>query len=298
MYSINNGISWTAVLVNSNYDFWLGVTSTDNTILQNTGSGLTNLLAVGTKIYASSNSSSISSVIQIDTTKDLNTSAAYQYYTSQTPNSPITFDGTARKIFANGPRYVYMFTNNAAPSPMPTTVYEYDPYPINTTFQASIIDDFQQLSPSVPKPQSALIKYVQCQHVAALDFADLQLLGPVKEFYVTGNSSPSNVFQYSNLNNKVSLTITGGEQILTPDVGTNKALDTISIFETHTTLPVRNVSVIPFELNPESREPNGTVNFSRLQYQMLSNGSSIWATSYNILKIDSGIGGLEFNSPY
>ena len=298
MYSINNGISWTAVLVNSNYDFWLGVTSTDNTILQNTGSGLTNLLAVGTKIYASSNSSSISSVIQIDTTKDLNTSAAYQYYTSQTPNSPITFDGTARKIFANGPRYVYMFTNNAAPSPMPTTVYEYDPYPINTTFQASIIADFQQLSPSVPKPQSALIKYVQCQHVAALDFADLQLLGPVKEFYVTGNSSPSNVFQYSNLNNKVSLTITGGEQILTPDVGTNKALDTISIFETHTTLPVRNVSVIPFELNPESREPNGTVNFSRLQYQMLSNGSSIWATSYNILKIDSGIGGLEFNSPY
>ena len=297
MYSDTDVPSWTLDSGTPNSQ-WIGVASSDTSILPNIGSGLTNLLAVGTTIYASSNSSSISSVIQIDTTKDLSNASAYQYYTSQTPNSPITFDGTARKIFANGPRYVYMFTNNAAPSPMPTTVYEYDPYPINTTFQASIIADFQQLSPSAPKPESALIKYVQSQHVTALSFADLQLLGPVKEFYVTGNSSPSNVFQYSNLNNKVSLTITGGEQILTPDVGTNKALDTITIFQTHTTLPVRNVSVIPFELNPESSEPNGTVNFSRLQYQMLSNGSSVWATSYNILKIDSGIGGLEFNSPY
>ena len=295
MYSTTSIPSWTVTTITTST--WSSV-SQNTPILPNLGSGLTNLLAVGTTIYASSNSSSISSVIQIDTTKDLSTSAAYQYYTSQTPNSPITFDGTARKIFANGPRYVYMFTNNAAPSPQPTTVYEYDPYPRNPTFQASIIADFQQLPSGTAPPESSLIKYVQSQHVTALSFADLQLLGPVKEFYVTGNSSPSNVFQYSNLNNKVSLTITGGEQILTPDVGTNKALDTITIFQTHTTLPVRNVSVIPFEINPESREPNGTVNFSRLQYQMLSNGSSIWATSYNILKIDSGIGGLEFNSPY
>ena len=298
MYSTDNGQTWTLTSPAPAKNLWASIAASPTPILPNIGTNLTNLLAVGTTIYASSNSSSISSVIQIDTTKDLNTSAAYQYYTSQTQNSPITFDGTALKIFANGPRYVYMFTNNAAPSPMPTTVYEYDPYPINTTFQASIITDFQQLPSGTAPPQSALIKYVQSQHVTALSFADMQLLGPVKEFYVTGNSSPSNVFQYSNLNNKVSLTITGGEQILTPDVGTNKALDTITIFQTHTTLPVRNVSVIPFEINPESREPNGTVNFSRLQYQMLSNGSSVWATSYNILKIDSGIGGLEFNSPY
>jgi len=150
----------------------------------------------------------------------------------------------------------------------------------------------------VPKPTWAEIKYVQNQHVTADNFADLQILGPVKELIVTGAASAANVFQYSNLDGAVSLTITGNEEILTPDVGTVTGLGVMAPFQTHTVLPVRNLSVIPFEVNPESLEPNGTINFSRLQYQNLSNGSSVWASSYNILRIESGVGGLKFNSPY
>jgi len=255
-----------------------------------------NLHAVGTTIYASANTSSTASIIQIDTTKDLATPAAYQYYTSG--NSPISFAGNVPSIFANGPRYLYMFTNDPSQTTTPTNAIRYDPYPVNPTLQASIIADYKILPPGTPKPTWAEIKYIQTQHVTAESFADLQILGPVKELIVTGTPTAANVYQYSNLDGAVSLTITGNEEIITPDVGTVTGLGVMAPFQTHTVLPVRNLSVIPFEIDPESPEPNGTINFSRLQYQNLSNGASVWALSYNILKIESGIGGLKFNSPY
>jgi hypothetical protein len=256
-----------------------------------------NLHAVGSIIYASANTASTTSIIQIDTTKDLSTPAAYQYYTSGN-DAPITFAGNVPSIFANGPRFLYIFTNDPSQTTSPQNAIRYDPYPTNTTLQASIIADYKILPPGVPKPAWTEIKYVQNQHVIAESFADLQLLGPVKELIVTGTASAANVYQYSNLDGAVSLTITGNEEILTPDVGTITGLGVMAPFQTHTVLPVRNLSVIPFEVNPESLEPNGTINFSRLLYQNLSNGASVWATSYNILRIDSGIGGLKFNSPY
>jgi hypothetical protein len=256
------------------------------------GTGFRNLHAVGTTIYASSSNAC---VISIDTTQDLTSQSAYKFYP---PNAPISFAGNVPTIFANGPRYVYMFTNDLSETTSPTNAVRYDPYPPNKTLVASVIADYKVLPSNVPKPTNATIKYLQTQHVTGDNFADLQILGPVKELYVTGTANTTNVYQYSNLASSVSLTLTGGEQILTPDVGTPKALQIIAPYLTHTTMPVRNFSVIPFELNPESQAPNGTVNFSRMYYQQLSNGASVWATTYNILNISSGVGGLEFNSPY
>jgi len=252
------------------------------------GTGFINLHAVGTKIYASSSNAC---VITLDTTRSLFT----QYYP---PNPPFPLTINKPFIFANGPRFVYMFTNDASKTTTPTNVVRYDPYPVTPYLQTSIVADYKILPKGVPKPTDATIKYVQNQHVTGQNFADLQLLGPIKEIILTGTASTTNVYQYANLASNLSLTITGHEQILTPDVGTNTALQTITPFQYHTTMPIRNLSVLPFEIDPESSEPNGTVNFSRLQYQLLSNGSSAWASSYNILKISSGIGGLEFNSPY
>jgi hypothetical protein len=268
-----------------------------NTGIIPTLGSIKNLHAFGSTIYASANTASQTSIIQIDTTQDLSTSSAYQYYSSS-GTSPISFAGNVPSIFANGPRFLYIFTNDPSQTTSPTNAIRYDPYPVNPTLQASIIADYKILPPGVPKPTWAEIKYVQNQHVTADNFADLQLLGPVKELIVTGTADVANVFQYSNLDGAVSLTITGNEEILTPDVGTVTGLGVMAPFQTHTVLPVRNLSVIPFEVNPESLEPNGTINFSRLQYQNLSNGSSVWASSYNILKIESGVGGLKFNSPY
>ena len=291
-----DGINWNYFSAPYTYSqSWSSITFSKDSILPYLGS-IKNLHAVGSTIYASANTSSSASIIQIDTTQNLSTSAAYQYYTSG--DAPITFAGNVPSIFANGPRFLYIFTNDPSQTTSPTNTVRYDPYPSNPTLQASIIADYKILPPGVPKPTWMEITYVQNQHVTAESFADLQLLGPVKELIVTGADSAANVYQYSNLNGSVSLTITGNEEILTPDVGTVTGLGVMAPFQTHTVLPVRNLSVIPFEVNPESLEPNGTINFSRLLYQNLSNGSSVWATSYNILRIDSGIGGLKFNSPY
>jgi hypothetical protein len=127
-----------------------------------------------------------------------------------------------------------------------------------------------------------------------MDVMDLH--GPVKELWITGASSTTNVFQYSNLSNQVTLTFTAGEEMITPDTGTRKMLSVIQPFEMHTSMPIRNVSTFSFEMNPESSTPNGTVNFSRIYEQALTaNAATVWARNYNILAIQGGIGGLMFN---
>jgi hypothetical protein len=115
---------------------------------------------------------------------------------------------------------------------------------------------------------------------------------PVKEIWLMGETSG---YQYSNLAAQSSLLI-NGEPLLTLDIGTQKYLKTIQPFETHTSMPVRNFSVLSFELNPESSKPNGTINFSRIYEQQFTGGAThAWARTYNIFVIKDGMGGLMFN---
>jgi hypothetical protein len=240
--------------------------------------GLRNLIAVGNYIYCSTNNVAI----QIDTSQGLSTAAAYEY------PAPLP---TNQYVFANGPRYVYMFAqgDNTA-----TNIVEFDPYGPDTTFKASILVDYESLPPEVPKPDKALLGLVQTQKVTDMNYMNIK--GPVKELWVTGPSDTANVFQYSNLAPRSSLALTG-EKIVTEDEGTHTFLNVIQPYETHTSMPVRNVSVISFELDPESATPNGTVNFSRIRDQIFEGGAqTVWARNYNLLKIQGGIGGLIFNS--
>lgn len=266
-----------------------GTTFSDIATGFSVGSGLKNLLAVGNYIYASSNSAAVSSVVRIDT----NNNCSYQYYSDSF--SPITFDGSAPKIFANGPRFVYIFTNDPSQTTSPIVAQRFDPYGSNTTFQASIIADYESLPPGTPKPDKILVPIIQTQKVTDMNTMDIH--GPVKELFIVGASSSTNVFQYSNLSNQSTLALTAGEHIVTDDVGTRTFLKTIQAFETHTAMPIRNVSVIPFEFHPESEVPNGTVNFSRIKDQVFSGDArTVWARTYNILAIQGGLGGLIFNS--
>jgi hypothetical protein len=161
--------------------------------------------------------------------------------------------------------------------------------------KTSILVDYESLPIDVPKPDKALLGLVQTQKVTDMNYMNIR--GPVKELWVTGMSDSANVFQYSNLAAQSTLALTAGEEIVTEDVGTRTFLNTIQTFETHTSMPLRNVSVIPFEFDPESDIPNGTVNFSRIRDQVLSaNAETVWARTYNLLAIQGGIGGLIFNS--
>jgi hypothetical protein len=290
-YSTDNGTTWTTGQTQTG--FWYGLTfANSSSILPYVGTNIQNLLAFGSKIYASSNSSSMSSVVEIDTSQDLNISSAYKYYSSTVSTAPITFDGTALKIFANGPRYVYMFTQGESTA---QSILRFDPYGPDTTFKASILVDYESLPPEVPKPDKALIGLVQTQKVTDM-MTHMDIKGPVKELWVTGASDSANVFQYSNLAPRSTLAL-AGEQIVTDDVGTRTFLNTIQAFETHTSMPIRNVSVVSFEFDPESSVPNGTINCSRIRDQVFDgDAETVWARTYNLLAIQGGIGGLIFDS--
>jgi hypothetical protein len=271
--SVDNGLTWT---ISSNViGDWYDVASSSPQI---SGTGFKNLIAVGNYIYCSTSNVAV----QIDTTQDLSTAAAYKF------PAPLPVN---QYVLANGPRYVYMFAqgDNTA-----TNIVEFDPYGPDTTFKASILVDYESLPPGVKKPDKALLGLVQTQRVTDMNYMNIK--GPVKELWITGASATTNVFQYSNLASRSTLELTG-EQIITNDVGTRTFLNTIEPFETHTSMPIRNVSVIPFEFDPESDIPNGTVNFSRIRDQVLSaNAATVWAHNYNLLAIQGGIGGLIFNS--
>jgi hypothetical protein len=276
IYSID-GISWQSVTSPCNGDLY-GITSADSqNFPYNTGvSGFKNLIAVGNYIYCSTSNVAV----RINTTQDLSTQSAYQI-------APLP---VRQYIMANGPRYVYLFSQGST-----EPIYRFDPYGPNTTFQASIIADYESLPSGTPKPDKILVPIIQTQKVTDMNTMDIH--GPVKELFIVGASSSTNVFQYSNLSNQSTLAFTAGEQIVTDDVGTRTFLKTIQAFETHTAMPIRNLSVIPFELDPESETPNGTVNFSRIKDQVFSGDArTVWARTYNILAIQGGLGGLIFNS--
>jgi hypothetical protein len=242
----------------------------------NTGSDFRNLFNVGKYIYCST---PLSFVIRFDTTNNLS------YEIQQFPA------GTNSIVFANGPRYVYMFAqgDNTA-----TNIIEYDPYGPDQTFKSSILVDYESLPPDAQKPDKALLGLVQTQKVTDMNYMNIK--GPVKELWITGVSDSANVFQYSNLATQSTLNF-NGEGIITNDVGTHTFLNTIQPFETHTSMPIRNVSVVPFEFEPESAVPNGTINFSRIRDQILTaNAATVWACNYNLLSFQGGIGGLIFNS--
>ena len=239
-----------------------------------------NLHAVGSKIYAANN---MFQVFQFDTLANLSTPASY-----------LLTDNTPPKIFANGPRYIYMFTNDPSQTTTSTDVIRFDPYPTNSILQSSILIDYESLPDGVKKPDKALLGLIQTQRVTDMNYMNIR--GPVKELWVTGTSDSANVFQYSNLATVSTLEL-AGEQIVTDDDGTHTFLNVIEPFETHTSMPIRNVSVISFEFNPESAIPNGTINFSRIRDQIFrGDAQTVWARTYNLLAIQGGIGGLIFDS--
>jgi hypothetical protein len=199
------------------------------------------------------------------------------------------------KIFINGPRYVYMYTNDTGTygNTPAKNIIRYDQYTQTPTLTASLLVDFEKHE--IPPPENQLIGVVQV--AKSNSPLEMQFKGPVKELWFTGTPNSTNVFQYSSIADQTALALTHGEEIVSRDVGSYIFYNTVQPFENHTTIPTRNFSMYSFEMNPESTTPNGTINFSRISEQIFSNASAtVWARSYNILKVQGGVGGLLFNS--
>jgi hypothetical protein len=76
-------------------------------------------------------------------------------------------------------------------------------------------------------------------------------------------------------------------------------------YQHHTCVPKKNIYCYSFSLKPEEHQPSGTCNFSRidnatLQLRVSGTGTGktakVYATSYNVLRIMSGMGGLAYSN--
>jgi len=82
--------------------------------------------------------------------------------------------------------------------------------------------------------------------------------------------------------------------------------DTVQPYQHHTATPNTGINVYSFALRPEEHQPSGSCNFSRIDNATLqlvrSNATvegvktakvRVYATNYNVLRVMSGMGGLE-----
>jgi hypothetical protein len=73
----------------------------------------------------------------------------------------------------------------------------------------------------------------------------------------------------------------------------------------HTGTPYPGIYVYSFALQPEEHQPTGTCNFSRIDNAQVAINikgcattplQRMFAVNYNILRIQSGMGGLSFSN--
>ena len=86
---------------------------------------------------------------------------------------------------------------------------------------------------------------------------------------------------------------------------TGKYFNQVQAFNHHTGCPYPGVYSYSFALKPEEHQPTGTCNFSRIDNAQVAvtmgaanNATTMhmFATNYNVLRIQSGMGGLSFSS--
>ena len=86
---------------------------------------------------------------------------------------------------------------------------------------------------------------------------------------------------------------------------TGKYFNAVQPFQHHTGSPVPGVYAYSFALKPEEHQPTGTCNFSRIDNAQVAiktkagataTNLNMFAVNYNVLRIQSGMGGLAFSN--
>ena len=124
----------------------------------------------------------------------------------------------------------------------------------------------------------------------------------------------NNVLDWSNFTNRYAV---GSNPILYTKLQLNghdrfserqgSYFNLVQPYQHHTNIPPPGINIYSFALNPEEHQPSGTLNFSRIDNatlmltvdQVFSSAGArvkVFAHSYNVLRIMSGMGGLAFAS--
>ena len=190
-------------------------------------------------------------------------------------------------------------------------------------FQASMPVEYVFLADEEVKYiQGAKIDYVitQLQQAATvvpagattLNGYKLYFVNPVKElFFVIQDSNVLAINDYWNYQNTsaggdqlVNLQLQfNGEDIISPTVADALYLGTVQFYNNHTRVPDTYFYNYSFSIDPENYLPTGQVNMSRIMNQNIwlnltanpnSRNVRIYAKSYNILRVQNGLGGVLF----
>ena len=141
----------------------------------------------------------------------------------------------------------------------------------------------------------------------------LPFINPVKELYMViqnkSNVAPdqNDWFNYTN-NGKPQLKSLqldfNNETYINPDVADDLFLRILQPMNRHTRVPSIYVYNYSFALDPENFRPTGQVNMSRIQNKLVTINLNesisqerevrIYAKSYNILRVEHGLGGVLF----
>jgi len=129
--------------------------------------------------------------------------------------------------------------------------------------------------------------------------AKLSFNHPVKELIWQGTNSSGTIIKLGN----TKLMLNGNDRFAERDT---KYFTHVQPYQHHTNIPDSdcNINVYSFALKPEEHQPSGTLNMSRIDTAQLkisdiTQGSGevkIYAHSYNVLRILSGMGGLAYSN--
>jgi hypothetical protein len=191
------------------------------------------------------------------------------------------------------------------------------------TFQASLPVEYVFLAEEEVKYiQGAKIDYVITQiqmasvgvlsNTTTLNGYKLYFINPVKElfFVIQDTTAVTNNDYFNYFNNStssqqlVNLQLQfNGENNIDPTVADDLYLGYVQFMNNHTRVPQLGFYNYSFSIDPENYLPTGQVNMSRIMNQNLwlnltPNTSSrtvrVYAVSYNILRVQNGLGGALF----
>jgi hypothetical protein len=236
--------------------------------------------------------------LRYNTALSFTTVSSYEWFnyttgaTSAGPRTAVVTSGAFNINVFDG-RYIYSF-----PYGTPNVLRQDTSVAITpSSLQASMIIDYARLPErSEIKPQEFIVTQTSLTQSPNARFA-LEIAGPVKELFMVNQTlTTSGPYVYNPL--------TPIELKFNDEKVFDWTARQIEPFRFHSTMPQRTMSLVSFSQDPESNTRiAGSVNLARMRDIQVSVGASantvtrVYARTYNVFRVENGIGGLRFMSP-
>ena len=133
----------------------------------------------------------------------------------------------------------------------------------------------------------------------------LPFINPIREIYIVIQNESTAPYDFSN-NGLTNLGLSfNGQEYLSRQIIDAQYLQYVQAFQKYNVTPVRQFYVYSFANDPMNPRPTGQINFSRMKDSTiditlsplagLTRSMRVYATNYNVLRIENGLAGIMFN---